>query len=210
MDSFVSLRVTTKNWQLFGNPHLLGAVFVSCALTPGAGLHAQSLLIDCSDESGSCSGDNSPGHSKNDIPGAQTTWNTLTGDKTSGLVYGDGSSASGVTVDFGRQNADLGAIDWSNSLSGFGFSGSGILGTSLMRDELFANSNLNLGVRIGGLDPGVYRIYLMIKEGNELAREFEVAVGVDSGDTTISDTDGPVIDANLAQHSIGSTSNTSS
>ena len=120
----------------------------------------------------------------------ETVWNEVLTNQTNptgGLVFADGSAATGVTVETGE---GVGAIDWSvpidrgraNDALGTGDGTLGIYDTALTGDWFFGVNNENLGVRVSGLAPGVYDVYSINREPTEPTRTYDVGIGV--ADTT--------------------------
>ena len=137
---------------------------------------AATLQIDFSDNTGSYSGSQSPGHAAGDVSG--TTWNTAVGDVASGLLWDDGTAAAGLQVDVGGGPPTT-TIDWDLNLNESSDSATiPFYDTSLMRDWHYTSGNANLGARVNGLDAGIYRVYALIRESNQLARTYEAAIGV--------------------------------
>src|SRR5688572_23826407 len=114
----------------------------------------------------------SPGHAIGAVPAPEVTWNKITLD-TNTLYYGDGTPATGLSIELGRSSAvgfegnDI--IDYNDN--GFtatsalgGVQNTGVYaGTSPVRDGIFGGSgganNLAIGLRIDGLAPGTYTLY---------------------------------------------------
>ena len=120
----------------------------------------------------------------NDAPAgiAQTVWNGVLTNQTNptgGLVFADGSAATGVTVETGE---GVGAINWAapidrgrnNNASGAG----DIYDTALTGTWFFGVNNENLGVRVSGLAPGEYDVYSINREPVEPTRTYDVGIGV--------------------------------
>jgi len=136
---------------------------------------AATIQFDFSDDVGSYTGSQSPGHLAGDVTG--TTWNLAVGDVGSGLTWDDGTPAIGVQLDVGNGSPN---IDWGGGLGEYsiGTTGVAIYDTDLMRDWHYSSGNANLGARVSGLAAGDYRVYALVREGNQLARTYDVAVGV--------------------------------
>jgi hypothetical protein len=116
----------------------------------------------------------SPGHTIGAVPGTEITWNQITGD-TAALVYGDGTSATGVTLELGRSQAGVDTIDFADN--GFTVNPLGTavntgvyVGSSPVKDGIFGGSggvnNLALGVRVNGLPAGTYTIIVHGRNSN--------------------------------------------
>ncbi len=142
---------------------------------------AATLLIDFSDNVGVYTGTASPAHAAGDATGAN--WNLAVGDVGSGLVWDDGTPATGVQVDVGRGAP---AINWGIGLPEATSSAVGvpIYDTNLMRDWHYTTNNDNLGARVSGLAPGNYRVYALVREPNQLGRTYNAAIGVNMDGTT--------------------------
>lgn len=104
---------------------------------------------------------------------AGTSWNQITGadnnpipDVPSGLIYSDGSAATGVGFNFGTSST--GALQTVNlatqptrSANLAGTYNSGIYaGTSVGRDAVFLTTSVAIGAQITGLAAGTYDIYV--------------------------------------------------
>lgn len=122
---------------------------------------------------------------------AQTTWNTsLTGaDIPSGLLYSDGSSATGVTVNIGQavdlsQSTvmDLSNTSIKNSALGGTINTGVYSGTSVGKDAVFSNFDASkvraVGFQLGGLSAGSYDIYVSGRNTSSVQTYSEtVAIG---------------------------------
>jgi hypothetical protein len=67
-----------------------------------------SLLLDFGPTAVSSLADklNSPAHAIGGLSSSQTNWNTgLTNDRASGMIYSDGTPATGVSIELGRSAA---------------------------------------------------------------------------------------------------------
>ena len=103
---------------------------------------------------------------------ADINWNQIiNADATSGLVYSDGSAASGVSVIVGRSDAGISdTVNYNNkNISSSALGGqlkNGIYtNTSPLKDGIFATGistvNTNtLGIRVDGLAAGTYTLYI--------------------------------------------------
>jgi hypothetical protein len=125
------------------------------------------------------------------IPAAQTNWNVVLSDTSSGLVFADGSSAVGVAIDFGQGFATDGSyggdnnpdtITWSAHFPNiFSYDGhsSGVLDTALMEDCVYwtgAGAD-RIGIRVSGLPAGTYRVYVLSVAPNGPNRTYTIEVG---------------------------------
>lgn len=130
--------------------------------------HAASLLLDFGLTTTESPDDiNSPAHAAGAVPLSEVSWNTITSD-TDALVYSDGSTATGITLDIGRSLVNVHTIEFTDN--GFSVSALGgqintgvYAGTSPVRDGIFGGSgganNLSLGLRVDGLPDGTYAVY---------------------------------------------------
>ncbi len=162
----------TRKW-LLSAVALLGVVFAS-----GTAVLAGSIQIDFSDKIGSYTGFESPGFAAGDFTASETTWNMVDADLSSGLLYSDGTAATGIQVDLGQGGGAT--VDWATGLSeaSSGTVGTTIYDTDLMRDWVYSANNNNLGARVSGLPAGDYRVYALVREPNQLGRLYDVSIGV--------------------------------
>ncbi len=133
---------------------------------------------------------NSPYHSI--VPDFRgVCWNTLEAENLdSGLVDSDGAAVAGVTLRWGRSIGST-AIDFSHPPTDSRELGQEIrtgvfAGTSIGRDALFSTSrpagNHLIGLKIGGLNPGRYDLYLVgVNLSNAISHQREMAFFVASG-----------------------------
>lgn len=115
---------------------------------------------------------NSPYHSVN---GAftETSWNKATADLMSGVVWSDGTAATGVTIDvgdtakFGDTTLGLASAVAANAL-GRAFNTGIYSGTSVGKDAIFASGKgtRHVGCQVGGLGAGTYDVYLAGRNTN--------------------------------------------
>lgn len=158
----------------------------------------------------------SPGHASGAIPGAQTSWNTITTSASrSDLVDAAGSAATGITVDFGQEaTGGSGTIDFGTNIGNLALAGSGgavpgqqsLLGTGSIygdnssstaagRDGFFGGGTATgtgaaIGLRLDGLAAGEYVAYVMARNTNSNAASYPMnlysSVGATSGSFTFS------------------------
>jgi len=158
----------------------------------------------------------SPGHASDSIPAAQTSWNTITTSANrSDLVYGDGSAASGITLDLGQESTGgNGTIDFGIAVGNLTLAGTGgaiagqqsLLGTGSIygdnssstaagRDGFFGSGTATgtgaaIGMRIDGLAAGDYVAYVMSRNTNTNAASYPMnlysSVGISSGSFSFS------------------------
>lgn len=152
----------------------------------------------------------SPGHDSGAVPASETDWNNLSSaGPGSSLIYSDGTAASGVTLTFGIETTPLGTIDLGtvtgiNTSALYG-SGGGTSGKqSLVGDagSIFGNGNNNnnsaagragwfgggtagvgnaIGLRVDGLAPGEYRIFVMARNTNSNAASAPMDIYASTG-----------------------------
>ena len=112
----------------------------------------------------------SPGHYTGIVPASELTWNRITGDSNT-LYYGDGTAATGVSLNLGRSTAVGPVGDDTINFNDNGFTVSALggsintgvyAGTSPVKDGIFGGSfgtnNLAVGLRVDGLPAGTYRV----------------------------------------------------
>ncbi len=142
------------------------AVLQQAAMAAGAflllslSLPAQTLLIDFGPTADAT--DNSAGLNPANIGGG--IWNKSAADLNSGVLYADGSAATGVYVDVGSDNSSTTSVKFSSGVSTLNGSAAAFTtgvfaGTSPARDVIFA-SGTGVGVNIGGLAAGTYNVYI--------------------------------------------------
>lgn len=104
--------------------------------------------------------------------GPTSSWNTVgTADVGSGLLFFDGSSAAGVSLDLGASGSSFtggtSSVNFSTQPTGTNAgtnSGSLLVTDSPAKDFVFTGTsgqNTAVGLSIGGLDAGTYDIYLV-------------------------------------------------
>lgn len=153
---------------------ILSALLV-CAICPPV-CHAQTLMFDFGPTSPTGSNlTNSPAHFAGTIGGAATTWNIVgTSDISSGLLYADGSAASGISIATGPETSDTSNILNFSLNPGFSSAlgsqiNTGIYsGDSVAKDGIFNTTTAAyaVGVQIGGLAPGNYQVFLSGRNTN--------------------------------------------
>lgn len=115
---------------------------------------------------------NSPYHSVNGAF-AETSWNNVTADLMSRVVWSDGTAATGVTIDVG-DSAKFGdttlVLDSAVSTSALGSQLNANIydGTSVGKDAIFASftGTRHVGCQISGLSAGTYDVYLTGRNTN--------------------------------------------
>lgn len=141
----------------------------------------------------------SPAHSAGAVPAAEIGWNNFSTPATAGgLIFSDGTDATGVTLTFGTETTagsgtiDLGGLTGINTSALYG-SGGGTAGQQALMgdgDSIYGNGKNNtnsavgragwlgggstavgsaLGLRVDGLAAGDYLIYVMARNTNSNA-----------------------------------------
>lgn len=154
----------------------------------------------------------SPGHNSGWIPGTQTAWNTVTTSANrTDLVYGDGSAATGITMDLGQETTGgNGTIDFGTAIGNLTLAGSGgavpgqqsllstgsIYGdntssTAAGRDGFFGGGTATgtgsaIGLRLDGLAAGEYIAYVMARNTNSNAASYPMNLYSSVGGTSTS------------------------
>jgi hypothetical protein len=154
----------------------------------------------------------SPGHNSGWIPGTQTAWNTVTTSANrTDLVYGDGSAATGITMDLGQETTGgNGTIDFGTNIASLTLAGSGgavagqqsLLGTGSIygdntsstaagRDGFFGGGTATgtgtaIGLRLDGLAAGEYIAYVMARNTNSNAASYPMNLYSSVGGTSTS------------------------
>ncbi len=158
----------------------------------------------------------SPGHNSGWVPGTQTTWNTINSSANrADLAYGNGSAATGITLDLGQESTGgNGVIDFGTNignltLAGTGGGGAGLqslLGTGSIygndtsstavgRDGFFGSGTATgtgaaIGMRLDGLAAGNYVAYVMARNTNSNGANYPMniysSVGTSSSSFTFS------------------------
>lgn len=146
------------------SPRGLAAFALGLGLA-GATLSAQTLFLDFG-PTVTTSTANSPYHSV--LPSAGTSWNRVqNADVASGLLFADGGSASGVTVDVGAgtyTSIDFGVNPSGNNALGTVVNHGVYAGTSVGKDGIFHGSGTTqsgVAVQVSGLAAGTYDIYVV-------------------------------------------------
>jgi hypothetical protein len=116
------------------------------------------------------------GHFAGAVPTAEISWNKIINADSSSLIYSDGSAAAGVSIIVGRSAVGVSnVISFSNkniSSSALGAITTGIYSnTSPLKDGIFATGTFSvntngLGIRIDGLAPGTYTLYISGRNSN--------------------------------------------
>lgn len=130
-------------------------------------LHAQILLINPG--SGTVSSAQATNAPFSTGLSSTSSWNNLPADAGSGLLWSNGASATGVSVDLGASGngfsagtSNLNFATAPSTTAGLAFSTLAANGTA-QKDSIFAGAsgqNTAVGLRIGGLNAGVYNVYV--------------------------------------------------
>ena len=124
-----------------------------------------------------------PAHVAGDLAAGLTAWNTVSGDTAAGLVYGDGTAAEGVSIDFGSRglgSTPYSEFAWDRPLSDLegavpqAFYQTGLLDDAIGLGDAYQNT---IGARITGLAPGDYRVYVIPQQRYPDMR-YDINVGV--------------------------------
>ncbi|WP_131989823.1 hypothetical protein [Chthoniobacter flavus] len=165
--------------------------------------YSESLLLDFGTTPGlvaPADALNSPGHFTGAVPAGEITWNLVTStDITSGLKFGDGSDATGISLNLGQEDTignnivDFAAANAINSTSLTGTSATTLgsdYGTAssspVAKDGIFRNGtnatqNAAIGFRIDGLTAGTYTLYFVGRNTNTSAGGFPVMFYTSTG-----------------------------
>lgn len=118
---------------------------------------------------------NSPAHTFGGSAG--TGWNLITADKTTGITASDGTPTN-IRVNLGKTQPDAKVVEWDrhgfvNSSLGADYSTGVYAGNA--RSALYvsdgAGSRVALGIRISGLDAGIYSLYTVAVNTNTTAKD---------------------------------------
>lgn len=168
---------------------------IACCASLGAGLQmadAQSLLLDFGPTTVAAPYLTlDPGHSLSAISESDTSWNKISSSAaTSSLIYGNGASASGITLTLGQEaTPGNNIINYSTAIANVTLAGTGggtagqqnlltagsIYGdntssTAVGRDGFFGGGTSAagdaIGLRLDGLAAGDYLIYIMARNVN--------------------------------------------
>ncbi len=159
----------------------------------------------------------SVGHFAGAVSPSDISWNKITADTASGLVFADGSPATGVSVELGRSGAGVNdTINFAlNTFSSSALGGQlnmGIyVGSSPIKDGMFATgtSSVNtnaFGIRVSGLPAGTYTIYLAGRNTSTAVsapQRFFGGAGVSATTFTFSTTTNPWVDQSNAGTPVG-------
>ena len=161
--------------------HLLAGAVALVALPPNHGIAAICFQVHTS--SASYAGVIAPAVYAGLVGGSDKNWNSVTASTSSGLIFSNGSAATGINVELGAAYSDGGTVDWTNSgwSTGGPDSFGGVWGTSLMENYITSTGN-SLGVRVNGLPPGAYKVYGLDSIGNCVNMNSYGAIGLNISD----------------------------
>ncbi|MEK6233326.1 MAG: FecR family protein [Planctomycetales bacterium] len=146
------------------------------------------IQFDCGVRAGVYDGIQSPAHAAGDFHQHERFWNPIIGDQAGGFAAADGTPLSGkLEIDFGQTVRGHKTVDWDEPPTMRGSSGDsrGVFHTSLGEDGIRGGNRV--GLRVGGLPPGKYRVYVIgrssivhPKWGNYLTdKAYDCLIGVD-------------------------------
>ena len=165
--------------------HLAPLALISSALSAGGSI----LMLDFG--STEVTGDtrlNSPYHTAAGAGFTDVGWNRVErADVSTGLVYSNGTAATGITMNLGVAPASgattlvaLGSVPGSSSGLGTVVSTGIYASPSVGRDGIFGVAGQSLGVQVTGLAPGIYEIFIIGRNtniSNSIAKSY-VGTGV--------------------------------
>jgi len=152
------------------------------------------IQFDCGNRAGLYDGSTSPAHAAGDMYPHETHWNALVGDQSGRFILADGRVAPHrLDVDFGHGKR---SVDWDaevDTMTGPQGRTHGVFDTALGRDAVSPPARPAtglVGLRIRGLPPGRYRVYVLGRSsldhhnwGNYLVEKAHLAaVGTDLRD----------------------------
>lgn len=146
-----------------------------------------------------------PGHNAGTISGSDTTWNVISTSvvNDTGLSYGSGVAASGLSLTLGKGAANATSISYSAPITKLTLAGSGggvpsyqnllttgsVYGddtssTAAGRDAFFGDNANAIGLRLDGLSAGTYAVYVMARNVNTDAAQVPMNVFANAGATS--------------------------
>jgi hypothetical protein len=191
-------------------PTTLKTCLPLCIALSASRIHAASLLLDFGATTVAPSEATlDMGHFAGAVPDSETSWNKIVNaDATSGLIFSDGSTATGVSVIVGRSGA--GINDTINfNLKGLSSSGLGsaenwgiYTNTSPTKDGIFATGSSGVdtnavGIRVDGLAAGTYTLYISGRNtstGFSAAQRFFAGSGATAASFSFSTNGTPFVD----------------
>jgi hypothetical protein len=149
----------------------------------------------------------SPAHNASAIPVTDVSWNKIAvSTPNSSLVRSDGSAAPGVTLNLGQEvTGGNNIINYSTAIGNLNLAGTGgavsgktnLLGpgsiygndassTAVGRDGIFGGgaattTGAAIGLRLDGLDPGDYLLYIMARNVNSDATSYPMNIFATTG-----------------------------
>jgi len=169
------------------SPAAHAAILFDFGTTPGLVTGADALI--------------SPGHATGAVPNTETVWNLVTTADLSTVVNGNGTTATGVTLNLGVEGTvGSNIIDFTNnsinssSLTGgaattlgsiYGTASSNPAGKEgIFRNGASEGQNAAIGLRIDGLDAGLYSLFYVGRNTNSAtirAQNLYTLVGTTAG-----------------------------
>lgn len=160
---------------------------------------SKALMLDFGPVSPIGSEANSPGHYTGSVSGEEIYWNVVgtsagMSGSVSNLKYADGSDATGVSFTYGASSQNLKIISYSAGISSSSVlgsaTGSGIyLDASVARDGIWngsgSNNDYSIGLRVDGLSPGDYELFIMARNTNSGSAGAEMNAYVMTGVSSI-------------------------
>lgn len=158
------------------------ALIVALAWAAPVALHASVLMLDFGPTAATAASlTNSPYHTA--TPSfTGSTWNTIattepTADSPSGLIFSDGTAATGVGVNLGVTADGATLVNLANqplrsNALGTAQNNGVYGGNSVGRDGIFSGATgtaINLGVQVTGLAAGTYEVYVISRNTNTSA-----------------------------------------
>lgn len=159
----------------------------------GWAANAQAIQFDFNDFGDlTDTANNSPAHATGDLGVSDTTWN---GVRASGSVaslnYTDGSSATGISVEVGLSPDASSPVTWGalpNEARDDPWNGNGgVYASNMGWDRITTIDNKKLGVRVTGLAPGTYKVFVVSRASATISsadESFNASIGVNLGDIT--------------------------
>lgn len=168
---------TKYSWGIPGCGKRIGQIVgILAVLALAPAVQAQVLMFDFGPTTPTGANlTNSPGHSAGAISNALTTWNVMgTLDVSSGLLYGDNTAATGISLSTGYETTNTSNIINFALNPGFSVALGGAVNTgvyagdSVGTDAIFQSSvaPIAVGVQIGGLAAGSYQVYISGRNTN--------------------------------------------
>lgn len=131
------------------------------------------VQFDLTNQATAYAGTVSPGHATGVFTGSETVWNRIipAAGSITGFTYADGSAAPGLVAQLGQPfttgyQGPPGDSSWNygnyvNSITNANGQGYAIYATTLMTSMLWRNNNTSLGLRLQGLPPAEYSVFVI-------------------------------------------------